>query len=75
MQNLALVRDSDKGTLVTGYWCMEVYAIDKDDIIWPVILWPYSLQAEGQLSPKGQILRLLSITTAQCNIEKLSFLW
>jgi hypothetical protein len=23
MENIALVRDGDKGTLVTGYWCME----------------------------------------------------
>jgi hypothetical protein len=58
---IALVRDGDKGTLVTGYWCMEVYAIDKDGIIWPVILWPYSLEAEGQLSENHQILKILSI--------------
>jgi len=38
MENAALVRDGDKGCLVTGYWCMEVYALDKDGIIWPVIL-------------------------------------
>jgi len=61
MENIALVRDGDKGTLVTGYWCMEVYAIDKDGIIWPVILWPYSLEAEGQLSENDQILKILSI--------------
>lgn len=61
MENLALVRDGDKGTLVSGYWCMEVYAIDKEGIIWPVILWPYSLEAEGQLSENDQILKILSI--------------
>lgn len=60
MENLALVRDGDKGCLVTGYWCMEVYARDKDGIIWPLILWPYSLQAEGQLSENAQILSILS---------------
>jgi len=60
MENLALVRDGDKGCLVTGYWCMEVYALDKDGIIWPVILWPYSLEAEGQLSENAQILQILS---------------
>ena len=61
MENIALVRDGDKGTLVTGYWCIEVYAIDKEGILWPVILWPYSLQAEGQLSENEQILKILSI--------------
>ena len=71
MENIALVRDGDKGTLVTGYWCMEVYAIDKEGILWPVILWPYSLEAEGQfilrsttengLSENDQILKILSI--------------
>ena len=40
MENLALVRDGDKGRLVPGYWCMEVYCLDKEGIIWPVILWP-----------------------------------
>lgn len=60
MENLALVRDGDKGCLVTGYWCMEVYCRDKDGIIWPLILWPYSLEAEGQLSENAQILSILS---------------
>jgi len=40
---------------------MEVYAIDKEGILWPVILRPYSLQAEGQLSENDQILKILSI--------------
>jgi hypothetical protein len=60
MENLALVRDGDKGCLVTGYWCMEVYCRDKDGIIWPLIIWPYSLEAEGQLSENAQILSILS---------------
>lgn len=57
---IALVRDGDKGCLVTGYWCMEVYCRDKDGIIWPLILWPYSLEADGQLSENAQILQILS---------------
>ena len=61
MENIALVRDGDKGCLVSGYWCMEVYCRDKDGIIWPVILWPYSLEAEGQLSENAQILKILSL--------------
>jgi len=62
MENLALVRDGDKGCLVTGYWCMmEVYCLDKDGIIWPLILWPYSLEAEGQLSENAQVLKILSL--------------
>lgn len=61
MENLSLVRDGDKGGLVTGYWCMEVYCRDKDGIIWPLILWPYSLEAEGQLSENAQILEILSL--------------
>jgi hypothetical protein len=60
MENIALVRDGDKGCLVTGYWCMEVYCRDKDGIIWPLILWPYSLEAEGQLSENAQVLQVLS---------------
>jgi hypothetical protein len=60
MQYLAYVRDGDKDCLVPGYWCMEVYCLDKDGIIWPVILWPYSLEAEGQLSENAQILQILS---------------
>jgi len=60
MENLALVRDGDKGCLVNGYGCMEVYCRDKDGIIWPLILWPYSLEAEGQISENDQILSILS---------------
>ena len=37
MENLALVRDGDKGCLVTGYWCMEVYCLDRDGIIWQLV--------------------------------------
>lgn len=61
MENIALVRDGDKKQLVTGYWCFEAYVLDKDKIIWPVLLWPYSLEAEGQLSENEQIIRLLSL--------------
>ena len=61
MENIALVRDGDKKQLVTGYWCFEAYVLDKQKIIWPVLLWPYSLEAEGQLSENEQILRLLSV--------------
>lgn len=61
MENLALVRDGDKGSLVTGYWCVEVYALDKDKIIWPMMLWPYSLEAEDVLSENQQILKILSL--------------
>ena len=40
---------------------MEVYCLDKKEgIIWPVILWPYSLEADGQLSENAQILHILS---------------
>jgi hypothetical protein len=61
MENIALVRDGDKHQLVKGYLCFEAYVLDKDKIIWPVLLWPYSLEAEGQLSENEQILRLLSL--------------
>jgi hypothetical protein len=40
LENIALVRDADQDRLVNGYWCVEVYSIDKRNIIWPVILWP-----------------------------------
>jgi len=61
MENIALVRDGDKGTLVTGYWCMEAYALDKDGILWPLLIWPYSLEAPGVLSENGQVLKALSM--------------
>lgn len=61
MENLALVRDGDKGTLVTGYWCMEAYALDKDGILWPLLIWPYSLQAQGVLSENQQVLKALAL--------------
>ena len=61
LENMALVRDGDKGCLVNGYWCMEVYARDADGIIWPLIIWPYSLEAEGQISENDQILKVLSL--------------
>lgn len=60
MEHIALVRDGDKGCLVTGYWCMEVYAGDQQGILWPLVIWPYSLEAPGQLSENEQILRVLS---------------
>jgi hypothetical protein len=59
MEYLAWVRDGDKDCLVPGYWCMEVYCLDKEGIIWPVILWPYSLEADGQLSENAQVLEIL----------------
>ena len=61
MENIALVRDGDKGTLVTGYWCMEAYALDKDSILWPLLIWPYSLEAKGVLSENEQVLKALSL--------------
>lgn len=61
MENIALVRDADKDQLVTGYWCFEAYVLDKQKIIWPLLLWPYSLEEEGQLSENDQVLRLLSL--------------
>ncbi len=61
MENIALVRDSDKGTLVTGYWCVEAYAIDKDGIIWPLLIWPYSLEAQAVLSENEQVLKALAL--------------
>lgn len=59
MEYLAWVRDGDKDCLVPGYWCMEVYCLDKEGIVWPVILWPYSLEADGQLSENAQVLEIL----------------
>jgi len=61
MENIALVRDGDKGTLVTGYWCIDAYALDKDGILWPLLIWPYSLEAEGVLSENQQVLKALAL--------------
>ena len=57
MENIALVRDTDKGCLVASYWCMEVYTLDRDRISWPRIIWPYRLEAEGRLSEMSRCSR------------------
>ena len=85
MEHLAWVRDGDKERLVPGYWCVELYVLDKHGYIWPVILWPYSVEAEGQLSQNDQILKLLSavdgrfgegfgIYVCDCGFDGLSFI-
>jgi hypothetical protein len=61
LENIALVRDGDKGTLVTGYWCIEAYALDKDGILWPILLWPYSLRAEGVIYENQQGLKEIQL--------------
>jgi hypothetical protein len=40
---------------------MGAYARDKAGIIWPLIIWPYGLHVEGQLSKNDRVLKLLSL--------------
>jgi hypothetical protein len=64
LEYLATVRDGDTGVLVPGYWCLEVYVLDRQGVLWPVIVWPFSVEEEGQRSQPQQILDVLSILDA-----------
>ncbi len=61
LEYLATVRDGDEDRLVPGYWCLEVYALDRAGILWPVIIWPFSVDAEGERSETQQVLDVLSV--------------
>jgi hypothetical protein len=61
MENLAVVHDGVQACLVTESGCMQLYCLDNVRIIWPALLWPYSLEAQGQLSQNAQILKILSL--------------
>lgn len=61
LEYLATVRDGDTGVLVPGYWCVEVYALDQRGVLWPMVLWPYSLAAQIETSQTLEVLHVLNV--------------
>jgi hypothetical protein len=59
MKYLALVRDGSEGKLVTGYWCIEVYAHIKSKRIIPLVLDVYSIEDPVVGSENLQIERIV----------------
>lgn len=60
MKYLNLVRDGSEGTLVTGYWCIEVYAHLKRKRVIPLALDVYSIDDPCVGSENLQIQRLVT---------------
>jgi len=60
MKYLNLVRDGSEGTLVTGYWCIEVYAHLKRKRVIPLALDAYSIDDPCVGSENLQIQRLVT---------------
>ena len=59
MKYLALVRDGSEGKLVSGYWCIEVYAHLKSKRILPLALDVYSIEDPTVGSENLQIERVV----------------
>jgi len=59
MKYLALVRDGSEGKLVTGYWCIEVYAHLKNKRVLPLALDVYSIEDPAVGSENLQIERVV----------------
>lgn len=59
MKYLTLVRDGSEGKLVTGYWCIEVYAHLKPKRVLPLALDVYSIQDPSVGSENLQIERVV----------------
>lgn len=59
MKYLALVRDGSEGNLVTGYWCIEVYAHLKGKRVLPLALDVYSIDDPAVSSENMQIERVV----------------
>lgn len=59
MKYLSLVRDGSEGTLVKGYWCIEVYAYLRDKRIMPLAMDVYSIEDPAVGSQNLQIERVV----------------
>ncbi|MDX1967372.1 MAG: hypothetical protein SFV23_09390, partial [Planctomycetaceae bacterium] len=44
LKYLAQVRDGSEGELVSGYWCLEIYARFNKHCVTPLLLRPYSIE-------------------------------
>lgn len=60
MKYLNLVRDGSEGTLVKGYWCIEVYAHLKHKRVMPLALDVYSIDDPAVGSENLQIQRVVT---------------
>ncbi|MGH7178675.1 MAG: transposase [Tepidisphaeraceae bacterium] len=57
LKYLSLVRDGSEGSLVNGYWCLEIYARWNKHCITPLLLRPYSSEDPAVFSENAMILR------------------
>jgi hypothetical protein len=57
LKYLSLVRDGSKGELVSGYWCLEIYARWSSRSITPLLLRPYSSEDPAVSSENAMILQ------------------
>lgn len=57
LKYLSLVRDGSEGTLVSGYWCLEIYARWNKHCVTPLLLRPYSSEDPAVDSVNAMILQ------------------
>jgi hypothetical protein len=57
LKYLSLVRDGSEDKLVSGYWCVEIYAAWGKRRLTPLCLHPYSIDDPGTHSENAMILR------------------
>jgi hypothetical protein len=57
LKYLAQVRDGSEGELVSGYWCLEIYARFNKHCVTPLLLRPYSCEDPAVSSENAMILR------------------
>lgn len=60
MQYQALVYDGSEGKLVTGYWCIEVYAYLQDKRVMPLAMEAYGIDDPAVGSENRQIERVVT---------------
>jgi len=66
MEYIDLVRDGSEGKLVTGYWCLEVYANIKKTVV-PLALHPYGINDPEVKSENKQIQEVLKAVNSDIN--------
>lgn len=57
LKYLSLVRDGSEGGLVSGYWCLEIYARFNRHCVAPLLLRPYSCEDPSVSGENAMILR------------------
>jgi hypothetical protein len=57
LKYLSLVRDGSEGKLVSGYWCLEIYARFSKQCLTPLSLRPYSCEDPAVSSENAMILQ------------------